>query len=133
MRFDWYKYFELAKTLSQSDDEAYLRSAVSRGYYALYNVLLQYITGVTRHANNHRELIEIFRDVDKWTKFTGAFLGIEESDIVYIGLKLENIRNLRNDCDYNSLSKITKKQAQEVCEIISLIFEIIEEAEEEKE
>jgi uncharacterized protein (UPF0332 family) len=130
MQFDWYKYLVLADTLCKYEDEAAHRTAISRAYYALYNVLLQYITGVTRHKNNHRELINIFQDVNQWSKFRGAFLGIDERDIVYIGIQLENIRNLRNDCDYSSLSKISQKKAKQVCETVNLIFDIISEAQE---
>ena len=36
MGFEWSKYLELAEELVQLDDEAALRSAVSRAYYAVY-------------------------------------------------------------------------------------------------
>ncbi|NVB37797.1 hypothetical protein G6O69_08125 [Pseudenhygromyxa sp. WMMC2535] len=35
--FSWVAFFELAETLAKNDDEASLRTAVSRSYYAVYN------------------------------------------------------------------------------------------------
>ena len=34
--FDWLEFLELAKALAKSDEEAAMRSAVSRAYYAVY-------------------------------------------------------------------------------------------------
>lgn len=34
--FDWFEYFDLAKSLAQQNDEASQRSAVSRAYYAAF-------------------------------------------------------------------------------------------------
>ncbi len=36
MPFDWRGYFDLAKELSEREDEAALRSAISRAYYAAF-------------------------------------------------------------------------------------------------
>lgn len=48
MVFDWSKYLELAKYLADnsqqiSDEEACLRTSVSRAYYAAFSVTKQYI------------------------------------------------------------------------------------------
>ncbi len=37
MSFDWQGYYDLAKVLSERDDEASLRSAMSRAYYAAFH------------------------------------------------------------------------------------------------
>ena len=39
MNFDWNRYLELAKKLSAAtEDDASLRSAVSRSYYCIFNL-----------------------------------------------------------------------------------------------
>jgi hypothetical protein len=50
MNFDWNNYLTLAKTLSAAvNDEASLRSAVSRSYYCAFNLALS-----RAKANNYR-------------------------------------------------------------------------------
>jgi hypothetical protein len=40
MVFDWKEYLKFAKKLSEQQDEAAMRSAVSRAYYCAYNLAL---------------------------------------------------------------------------------------------
>lgn len=55
--FDWTKYLSLAKDLSASSEEAVLRSAISRAYYAAFNQAKDYCVSqgiyVERSTDSH--------------------------------------------------------------------------------
>jgi uncharacterized protein (UPF0332 family) len=97
MSFDWREYFNLAKFLSvQPGDgfaqEAALRSAVSRAYYAAYCHALGFAR--VRHgfrprgtADDHADLVAHFRG---------------RGD-VQTSKKLERLRDWRNQCDYDDV------------------------------
>ena len=66
MAFDWSKYLELAKKLSDTADEASLRTAVSRSYYCAYNLALaraklnQYRPPPDTMGGIHEQLWELY-------------------------------------------------------------------------
>ncbi len=96
MSFDWKQYLDLARDLSQpttSDkgtQEARLRSAVSRAYYAAFcharNYSRNWLKFVPNHtADDHGRLRAFLKD--------GKRRGI--------ALKLDQLRQWRNDADYS--------------------------------
>ena len=91
MAFDWNAYLELAERLTTDsatkEAVAKNRSAVSRAYYAVYNLARdQAPRGVTRRGrgSSHRDLIDHFNQRGQHS----------------IANLLESMRDRRNDADY---------------------------------
>jgi len=89
-------FLEVAKDLAKSHSEAALRSAVSRAYYALFNVAAQVLIEwgfvVSQGPGAHGEVRNRFSNC-----------GIEQvTDFVH---SLDELRARRNQADYNMNSK----------------------------
>lgn len=86
---DWNDYFALAKSLQSTPTEASLRSAISRAYYALFNLAHKVVEGrgheFPKYSNKHEAVYYYFS------------LNNEPS----IASKLESLRKLRNTSDYD--------------------------------
>ncbi|MBI3697248.1 MAG: hypothetical protein HY238_20735 [Acidobacteria bacterium] len=84
-------FLEVAKRLEGSVSEAERRTSIGRSYYALYNVLVDFLSshGVPfdRNAKDHGRLVRCLMD----TKH-------READA--IGAALRDLRNRRNEADY---------------------------------
>lgn len=99
MGFDWKEYLYLAKELKQRagntfNQEAALRSAVSRAYYAAFCYLRNYACDKLgfikkRSSRDHIDLVKHLREKN-------------HGDIASI---LEELRNWRKDCDYEDVIK----------------------------
>jgi uncharacterized protein (UPF0332 family) len=59
--------------------------------------------------------------------------GVDDSDFLYIGSEMRHLRNMRNKADYDISYSITERKAQEVLEKVEMIFDIIDEAQEENQ
>lgn len=93
-KFDWIKYHELANKMYEQEHEEYIRSAISRDYYACFNLLKNYLIEEKRYYNNyssksHKE-VSLILQTSKNEK--------EEK----IGKTLNKFRKIRNKADYNS-------------------------------
>lgn len=93
MVFDWAKYLILAEELQvRGEDEAALRSALSRAYYAVFckarNRLLQEGISIPRTGNAHKMVWEGYRKAGD----------IHRRDI---GTKGDRLRRSRNKADYD--------------------------------
>lgn len=92
--FLWKDYTKLAKSLEKYSkrstiSEAFLRSAVSRGYYAIYHASQDYAITKGYKKKSHSALI--------------SFLKIQsDSNVKLLGVELDNYRKDRNDCDYEA-------------------------------
>jgi len=85
-------FLKLAKSLcKQSNNEAALRSAVSRGYYGLFNLakqfVEQYVHKLPKGAESH---VKVYRYLNN--------CGLEE--VVEVAGDLNELRDDRNDADY---------------------------------
>jgi uncharacterized protein (UPF0332 family) len=98
MSFDWSEYLNLAWELAgrpkkASNQEAKLRSAISRAYYAAYRTARNYLRDNEGYNsfdadNSHKNVIDKFR------------LANDEKRIE-IGKNLAFLRTARNKADYN--------------------------------
>ncbi len=118
--FDWEDFVILAKKLSEeaenSDiEDAYLRSSISRGYFAVFCL-----------ARNHLRDVEGLKiptkETHKWVKnhFTGTNTKLK------IKVQLERLRDDRNKADYNDEVKGLKKMAEKVLIIMNSALEDLE-------
>jgi len=65
MSFEWKSYHQLAKKLLEENNEAAYRSAVSRAYYAAFNVLrlkAGYNTRPKKAELSHKAFISLLRN-----------------------------------------------------------------------
>ncbi len=90
--FDWTNYLLIARQLAeQSADDAALRSAVSRAYYAAYNSALNYCNGnsilIVKNKGSHEDL---------WD----AFLSQNSLQLLSVQAKGDRLRKRRTDADY---------------------------------
>ena len=102
------EFLDGAKNLARSQFEASLRSAISRAYYALLNVAIQFLTelgfsvehGPGAHGQAYRRLFNC--GVEPMNKFART---------------LDELRTLRNQADYNMKSTDFKDQATSVLRV----------------
>jgi uncharacterized protein (UPF0332 family) len=94
MAFQWQEYLVLAKRLISegSTDEAALRSAVSRAYYASFNIAAQVLVAkrklaLTGLGEDHARVINYF-------------LASTDAKQHSIGILLKRLRDDRNKADY---------------------------------
>ena len=91
--FDWLQFSVLAKELSARPDEAALRSAISRAYYAAYNTAKTFCSEkafpISDTGNRHRDLWDAFLK-----KGGRTFTSVYE--------KGERLRRKRTKADYES-------------------------------
>ncbi len=129
--FDWQDYYILARELLSladgvSQEEAMLRAALSRAYYAAYNLACDYLRDIGEYPTkqeiqasrmeSHKFLIEIFME-------NSAHPEWDE-----IGKKLYTLKNFRHRADYDKLGTYMftntsgiKKRIDDAEEIINLI------------
>ncbi len=125
MKFNWRDYLRLAEDLCKQDTEAHYRTAVSRAYYAIFNILK--IKADYRKADGafHKEFISLLRNPDD--KIIDK-LSISAGELREIGASLDTLRKERNIADYDGLQRFDKERALQSIEIVKAIFQTYEEA-----
>ena len=122
MTFDWSEYLELAQELAgdgagSPNEEAKLRSSVSRAYYAAFCKARNHLRDIdgyqiSQHVNVHKHVRDQFKDSsDKSRK--------------KIGTDLDRLRKRRNKADYddfvNKLPQLTILSLESSHNIISAL------------
>jgi len=101
MSFDWSEYLYLAQEATNQvpskpySEEARLRAAISRGYYAAFCETRRYLTSNTTYIalsgkDTHWDIIY-------------KFLHSSDGSRRRIGLELSRLRNSRNQADYDNV------------------------------
>jgi len=120
MAFDWREYLEVARFLQiqpgqKFTQEAALRCAVSRSYYAAFCHARNYAS--TRHQFAPKHRTEDHENLRKHFQHRG---GVE------VARKLDQLRGWRNTCDYDDtvgdLSCICSKAISRAAEILSQLL-----------
>jgi uncharacterized protein (UPF0332 family) len=100
--FNWNEYYLLAQELAQRQEEAALRSAISRAYYATYclarNALVQKGFAIPR-TNTHKWVWDQFRNDP-------------DAKLQKVGLDGDRLRRARNNADYDDLFQRLTPQVQ---------------------
>ncbi len=122
MSFDWKEYLNLAKELAKSNDEARLRSAISRAYYSVFckaKSLFGDKIQLTRKSIDHRLISEYLKAQDN-------------ENLKKLGVYLERLRVDRNRADYDdefpnltNQAEIDLLMAQKAYKILE-IYEIVQ-------
>jgi|SRR5690242_6851275 len=90
--FNWSEYFRLASELATQQDEASLRSALSRAYYYVYHLALQ-----RAEANNFRAIQGEASHKQLWRVFSGS----PEPECQRLATIAERLKEKRERADYN--------------------------------
>lgn len=102
MSFDWIDFIKLAKKLVKNQDEASLRSVISRAYYGVF-CIARNKKGLKNYkkSNVHRKVIIHYQSSNN-------------SDEKYVGKILDDLRRERNDADYNEDKVVNSELAQRI-------------------
>ena len=91
--FDWSEYFRLADELGRREDEASLRSAISRAYYYVYHLAL-----ARAEANAYRTLPGEGKHMQLWRVFSTS----PEPDCQKLAVIAARLKEKRERADYES-------------------------------
>ena len=111
MKFDWSEYFNLAKELAKTSEEAELRSAVSRAYYSAFCLARNYLRDIEqdpRLSRNKTYDIKVHEYVAK------EFIHHQPKSQtrIEIGKDLTRLRIMRNKADYEDTMFNLQKEAR---------------------
>ena len=114
--FDWSQYLVLAKDLGSRSEEAAVRSAISRAYYAAYNVARSFCANagisIIDTGNLHKDLWDAFL-----RKGGRTFASVYD--------KGQRLRRKRTKADYDSevsgLSSVTADSLRDADAILSFL------------
>ena len=111
MKFDWEEYFNLAQELAGTNEEAKLRSAVSRAYYSAFCLARNYLRDIqqdprlsrnkTYDINDHQYVAEEF--IHNQSK---------SQTMIEIGKDLTRLRKMRNKADYEDTMFNLQREAR---------------------
>ena len=114
MCFDWKKYHEVGEHLKNySEDEAYQRAAISRYYYAYFNLIRRYFEKKhyeIKSKHVHQKLIEGLNDS-------------LDDDEYQLSVFLKKFRGYRNNADYDD--KFKTRNIQKTQKIIKDIDDVL--------
>lgn len=88
MSFDWTTFLACAETLAQVQDEAAKRSAISRAYYAAYNVVRVFLQVKPPPGSDSHKLV--------WD----AAMNDSRREVQSLGRKGERLKARRKNADY---------------------------------
>ena len=115
MGFDWKKYHEVGEHLKNySEDEAYQRAAISRYYYAYFNIIRRYFE--KRHYEIHSKYVH--------QKLIDELKNSLDDNEYQLSVYLKRFRGYRNNADYDDKFKArniqkTQKLIKDMDKILS--------------
>lgn len=123
--FNWRNFLELAKELEKENDEAKLRSSISRAYYAAYCSSRNYMEDVCSRplpfdGPTHQYVIEYFNG-KKGVKTTPRRSKIAQN--------LMRMRQKRTDADYDDTTRATVNWRSDAVFVIGLSEDVIKSTE----
>jgi uncharacterized protein (UPF0332 family) len=137
MSFDWKSYHALAEQLSATTDtptgctaETLHRAAISRAYYAVFNLTVDYLKNrnfTLPSKDKHQFVIDRMDGLAKSAK--GADVNVTRCRTI-VATNLPRLRGYRNNADYDGelhtssqrLVVITLKQAKNCIEALELLL-----------
>ena len=122
MNFSWRDYLTIAYELCEKNNtEAHFRIAISRAYYAIFNILRLKAGYHNKKDVSHQDFITALKELDEKVV---AKLGLDDAKIQFIGVKLDFLRKERNFADYDGLERFDKnrtiKNLEKATEILEL-------------
>jgi uncharacterized protein (UPF0332 family) len=124
MSFYWPEYFDLAKELSQSSklfsssEEARIRSAISRAYYAAFKFAYN-------HLRDNEKILMPYDTNAHWFVIN-EFSGRSDESQKIVGSNLERLRRLRNVADYQDNLYNPKRKIEEALGLAETVLKDIQ-------
>lgn len=114
MSFDWATFLACAETLAQAPDEAAKRSAISRAYYATYNVVRVFLRVTPPPGSDSHKLVwdTAMRDPRK--------------EVQSLGRKGERLKTRRRSADYEPTFNDLGWNTSDTLEVARRIIEAVE-------
>ena len=109
MKFDWEEYFNLAKELAGTPEEAKLRSAVSRAYYSAFCLSRNYLRDIEQDPRLSHNKTDI--KVHKYVADEFIHHKSKSKTMIEIGKDLNRLRPRRNKADYEDIIFNLPKEA----------------------
>ena len=109
MKFDWEEYFNLAKELAGTTEEAKLRSAVSRAYYSVFCLARNYLRDIEQDPRLSHNKTDI--KVHKYVADEFIHHKSKSKTMIEIGKDLNRLRPRRNKADYEDIIFNLPKEA----------------------
>lgn len=100
MSFNWQDFLKIAEELMNTSEEAKLRTATSRAYYAVFCP--------ARNKKGYKG----YKKGDIHQKVISLYKRSNIQDESFIGKTLDELRRERNDADYDENKKITQQLVQ---------------------
>ena len=92
--FDFSRFLDVANVLSQVNDEAYIRSAISRYYYAIFCCIRRYLIEIKGEFE--------FEDGFKvHSRISKRLISSDDDTERCLGEALSDLREIRNRADYD--------------------------------
>ena len=114
--YNFEEFYEIGEELAQSDDEAHIRSAINRNYYALFGESRRYLVEV-----KGKKYIKTKKGIHG--KVCNALLASKDPTEEYIGELLLDLMKIRGFADYdwknkdiNYFKKVLPKLKKDVCD-----------------
>ena len=111
MKFDWSEYFNLAKELAGTTEEAKLRSAVSRAYYSAFCLARNYLRDIQQDPRLSRNKTYDI-NVHKYVADEFIHHKSKSKTMIEIGNDLNRLRPRRNKADYEDTIFNLQKEAR---------------------
>ena len=111
MKFDWSEYFNLAKELTQTSEEAELRSAVSRAYYSAFCLARNYWRDIQQDPTLWRNKTYDI-NVHEYVAEEFIYNQSKSQIMIEIGKDLTRLRIMRNKADYEDTMFNLQKEAR---------------------
>ncbi|MBQ2654203.1 MAG: hypothetical protein IJF83_11650 [Methanobrevibacter sp.] len=92
--FDYEEYKSVGEYLVQNGKEAFIRSAISRYYYSLFNPVRIYLILILHE-------FDLIKGRDFHKRICDRLIESNNDTENALGLILDELRQLRNDADYN--------------------------------
>ena len=92
--FDFARFFDVAENLVRKNDEAHIRSGISRYYYSGFGLVRKYLID-EMNETEFRSGFKIHKRIIDRLIFS------QDDTEVSIGEKLSDLKELRNDADYD--------------------------------
>jgi len=111
MKFDWSEYFNLAKELAETSEEAELRSAVSRAYYSAFCLARNYLRDIQQDPKLWRQKTY---DINAHQYVAEKFIYNQSKShtMIEIGKDLSRLRKMRDKAEYDDTMFNLKREAR---------------------
>ena len=114
MSFDWKTFLACAETLAKAQDEAAKRSAISRAYYAAYNVVRVFLQVIPPpNSDSHAHV---------WN----AALSDSRREVQTLGTKGNRLKKRRRSADYEPSFDSLEFFTKESLEVARAMIEAVE-------